>query len=293
MSIKDVKFGNQKLQVKQFSLDMMVENPSILLVAKRGNGKSWICRTILRHFDKIPVGLVIAPTEKLADPPFYSEFVPETYIHYDFKSETIERLLYRQDIMIEKAKKYKKKDKIIDPRSFILMDDCLSKKKAWAKDETVLELLYNGRHYKIMYILTMQSILGIGPDLRTNFDYIFLLADDFYSNLKKIYEHYAGMFPSFDSFRKVFTELTKEFGAMVIINRGARADWSDKIMWFKASYEKTNDMIGCKQYIENHEKNYIKDWRIKQKFSKMAVSLNDISKKNDNIVIVKEEKEDE
>jgi hypothetical protein len=62
MSIKDVKFGNQKLQVKQFSLDMMVENPPILLVAKRRNGKSWICRTILKHFDKIPVKLVIAPT---------------------------------------------------------------------------------------------------------------------------------------------------------------------------------------------------------------------------------------
>ena len=33
----------------------------------------------------------------------------------------------------------------------------------------------NGRHYKILFILTMQYALGIPPNLRTNIDYVFIL----------------------------------------------------------------------------------------------------------------------
>ena len=72
-----------------------------------------------------------------------------------------------------------------------------------------MELLFNGRHYQLMYMLTMQFPLGITPELRCNFDYIFLLADDNTSNIKRMYEHYAGMFPDFNSFKQVFTQLTK------------------------------------------------------------------------------------
>ena len=85
--------------------------------------------------------------------------------------------------------------KIIDPRTYIVMDDCLSSKGSWMRDKPILELLFNGRHYEIMYILTMQFPLGIPPDLRVNFDYIFLMAEDTLSNLKRIFDHYAGCFP--------------------------------------------------------------------------------------------------
>ena len=229
--------GDKKLQIKEFKLDSMVENPAIVMIAKRASGKSWVCRDILRNFKDIPVGLIIAPTEKMANPPFYSDFFPDSYIHYQYKSEIIERMLYRQDIMIEKQKEKEAEGKIIDPRGFILMDDCLSKKSSWMKDQPIMELLFNGRHYRLMYILTMQFPLGITPELRCNFDYIFLLAEDFYSNLKRLYDHYAGMFPTFDSFRSVFNVVTQDFGSMVIVNRGARSSFTDKVFWYKASNE--------------------------------------------------------
>ena len=252
--------GNKKLQIKQFFLSSMVENPAIVMIAKRASGKSWVCRDILKHFKDIPVGVIIAPTEKMANPPFYSAFFPDTYIHYQYKSETIERILFRQHLMIEKEKDKQKLGVLIDPRGFILMDDCLSTKSSWMKDQPIMELLFNGRHYRLMYILTMQFPLGITPELRCNFDYIFLLAEDFYSNLKRLYEHYAGMFPTFDAFRAVFKELTNDFGCMVIVNRGARASFLEKVFWFKASNDEVG-MIGCDQFINYHRKNYDNDWR--------------------------------
>ena len=41
--------------------------------------------------------------------------------------------------------------------------------------------------------------------MRSNFDYIFLLAEDFTNNRKRLCEHYAGMFPDFASFRRIYS----------------------------------------------------------------------------------------
>ena len=257
--------GNKSLPIREFKLESMCENPAIVMIAKRASGKSWVCRSILKHFKDIPVGIIIAPTEKMATPPFYSDFFPDSYIHYEYKSETIEKLLVRQDIMIEKKMDRQKENKgPIDPRGFILMDDCLSKKGSWMKDQPIMELLFNGRHYQLMYMLTMQFPLGITPELRCNFDYIFLLKDDFYSNLKRLYDHYAGMFPTFDSFRLVFKELTSNFGSMVIVNRGACDNFLDKIFWYRAQNDSVG-MIGCEQFVKHHDDNYDNEWKKKKR----------------------------
>lgn len=259
---KDITFNGDTIPINEFKLDDMVINPSICMIAKRGSGKSWVCRDILNHFSDIPGGVIIAPTDRMNC--FYGKFFPNTYINYKFKSETINKLLCRQDEIIEKTKKKYKEGKRCDPRAFLLMDDCLSSKGKWAKDETILKLLFDGRHYQIMYILTMQFPLGIQPELRGNFDYVFLLADDNYNNQKRIYDHYAGMFPSFNAFRQVFVDLTSDYGCMVIVNRGARNNISDKIFWYKAN-KPSIKKIGSRQFNEFHDNNYDKKWREKEK----------------------------
>lgn len=260
MPTKDVNMvGGDRLPIKEFHLEKMCNYPSIVMIAKRGSGKSIVCKAIMKHFKDIPVGIVIAKTEKMNC--FYGEFFPDTYIFYEYKSEIIENLLRRQEVIIETRKKKKLKGKCVDKRSFIVMDDCLSQKGTWMKDPPISELLYNGRHYGIMYILTMQYSLGITPELRCNFDYIFLLAEDFITNMKRIYDHYAGMFPTFQAFKQVFTQLTEDFGCMVIANRGARSDFLDKVYWYKAPYvENDHFMVGCKQFRLYHDKNYNTNW---------------------------------
>ena len=57
-------YGNKKLQIKQFHLTSMVENPAIVMIAKRASGKSWVCRDILKNFKDIPVGIIIAPMKR-------------------------------------------------------------------------------------------------------------------------------------------------------------------------------------------------------------------------------------
>ena len=111
-----------------------------------------------------------------------------------------------------------------------------------------------------MYILSMQFPLGISPELRVNFDYIFLLADDMVSNLKRIHEHYAGIIGSFEVFKQIFSQLTADFGVMVIVNRGARASLSDKIFWYKANIIDSSTIYGHRQFKNFHNRNYNENW---------------------------------
>lgn len=241
-----------KFQILEFNLDKMVIDPSIVMIAKRGSGKSFITRDLIHHYKNIPGGLVIAPTDRMNS--FYKFFFPDLYIHYDIKETLLKKILMRQSMIIEKTKDKKKQGLKIDPSGILIMDDCLAKKKSWAKDESIMEILMNGRHYKLTYILTMQTPLGITPDLRLNFDYVFLLKEDSSINKKKLWENYASMFPSLSAFEKVFSKCTEDYRAMVIDNRKPSDNIQEKVFWFKAQDRKFS--FGSKTFKDLHKKYY-------------------------------------
>lgn len=275
MGIKDIDVSGKCLPIREFQLKWLVEDPTIVLIAKRGSGKSWVCRSLLMYFNSIgmPGGVIIAPTDNMTK--FYGNFFPESYVHYEYSSEILDKIFYRQNKMIKKKEQKKLRGKKINPKCFLLMDDCLADNSVWKKDKNISTIFCNGRHYQITFMLTMQYPLGIGPTLRTNIDYTFLLHDDLWSNQKRIYDNYAGIFPTFDFFRQVFKDLTKEHGCMVICNRGGESELLEKVFWFKAKKEDGN-MIGSKQFIKFHSLNYNKNW---EEEGNNHVNINDYVKK--------------
>ena len=92
----------------------------------------------------------------------------------------------------------------------------------------------NGRHWRIMLIITMQYPLGVPPNLRTNIDYVFILREPYISNRKRIYENYAGMFPTFESFSQVLDQCTENYECLVIDNNSKSNKLIDQIFWYKA-----------------------------------------------------------
>lgn len=241
-----------KFQIVEFKLSKMVQDPSIVMIAKRGSGKSFITRDIIHHYRHIPGGVVIAPTDRMNS--FYKYFFPDLYIHYDIKETILKKILLRQSMMIEKERDKKKLGRKVDPSGILIMDDCLARKKSWAKDESIMEILMNGRHYRLTYILTMQTPLGITPDLRLNFDYVFLLKEDSTINKKKLWDNYASMFPSLGAFEKVFSKCTEDYRSMVIDNRKPSDSIQQKVFWFKAKDRKFS--FGSKTFRNLHKKYY-------------------------------------
>ena len=281
MTIKEINYGATKLQIKKFDIKNMCEYATICIIAKRATGKSFLVKELIYHLKDIPTILAISRTEKLNS--FYSDFIPDTYIYSDYSSELLSGLFNRQNRIIEDNKQREKEGKTKkNGYVMLIMDDCLSSKGIWLRDSNILELFYNGRHSLISFILTLQYAIGIPPELRSNFDYIFLLAEDIISNRKRLFDHYAGMFPSFDVFQQVFSELTDNYGVMVIDNRIHSKNITDKVFWYKAKNE-PSFKIGCKKYIKYHDQNYDDKW---DKRIDIFNSQNLIKKKNNIKIIV-------
>jgi hypothetical protein len=258
MTIKDIKVGNSKLQIKKFDIKSMPDNVTIAMIAKRASGKSYLTREILFHLRHIPTIIAISRTEKLNK--FYGDFIPDIYIYDAYSSEILNKIYARQERIKEDNETRKKEGKRLkDPRLILIMDDCMSSKGSWVKEQQIAELFFNGRHYDLSFILTMQYAVGIPPEMRSNLDFIFLLAEDFISNRRKLFDHYAGMFPSFDVFNYVFTQITSDYGCMVINNRIHSTNITDKVFWYKAK-DTPNFTIGSKRYKKYHKKYYDSDW---------------------------------
>ena len=224
----------------------------VVLIGKRDTGKSFLCKDILYHHKGIPVGQVISGTEGANQ--FYSKIVPKLFIHGEFDTQIVQNMIKRQKILIDKINQG---DNSIDPRCFLILDDCLYD-NTWAKDKWMRSVFMNGRHYKMLFLLTMQYALGVPPNLRTNVDYVFILRENYVSNRKRLYEHYAGMFPSFEMFCQIMDQCTENYECLVINNNAKSNKLTDQVFWYKA--EPHDDFkIGAPSFWEYSEKNILKE----------------------------------
>jgi hypothetical protein len=244
------------LELKKFDMKRITflkdenKGPVIVLIGRRDTGKSYLVRDLLFHHRDIPIGTVISGTE--AGNGFYASHIPKIFIHDEYSSGIIENILKRQKSVMKEVNKQIQmyKSSKIDPRTFVILDDCLYD-NTWAKDKLMRLLFMNGRHWKVLLILTMQYPLGIMPNLRTNIDYVFILREPYIANRKRIYENYAGMFPTFESFCQVMDQCTENYECLVIDNNVKSNKLSEQIFWYKADSTIRHDFkLGAKEFWE-------------------------------------------
>ena len=240
------------LELKRFEMSEIKFDPNenkgpvVGLIGRRDTGKSYLVRDLLYYHQDIPIGTVISGTE--AGNGFYGAHVPKLFIHDEYNTAIIENILKRQKAVLKQVKKevetYRKSN--IDPRAFVILDDCLYD-ASWTKDKMMRLLFMNGRHWKIMLVITMQYPLGIPPNLRTNIDYVFILREPYITNRKRIWENYAGMFPTFESFCQVMDQCTENYECLVINNNAKSNKLQEQIFWYKADHH-DDFKLGAKEY---------------------------------------------
>jgi len=242
------------LELKKFDMKTISfkpnenKGPVVVLIGKRDTGKSFLVRDLLYYQQDIPIGTVISGTEEGNG--FYEKMVPKLFVHNEYNTAIIENILKRQRTVLKQIKKEMEtyKRTTIDPRAFVILDDCLYD-NTWARDKMMRLIFMNGRHWKIMLIITMQYPLGIPPTLRTNIDYVFILRENYIANRKRIYENYAGMFPTFESFCQVMDQCTENYECLVINNNSKSNKLQDQVFWYKA--DNHNDFrLGSKEFWE-------------------------------------------
>ena len=242
------------LHLKKFNIRKIPKNSVVVFIGKRNTGKSFLVKDLLYYLRDIPIGTVISGTEGANA--FYSEIVPGLFIHDEYRPDIISNALKRQKLIVNKVKQEEQAygNSNIDPYAFIILDDCLYD-NSWTKDSNVRSLFMNGRHYSVLFLITMQFALGIPPNLRGNIDYVFILRENYISNRKRIYDHYAGMFPTFEIFCQVMDQCTENYECLVIDNTSKSNKIEDQVYWYKATAHESFK-IGAPEFWQHHSNNY-------------------------------------
>lgn len=270
------------LHLKKFDISSIKDDKVVVLIGKRETGKSFLVKDLLYYHRDLPIGTVISATE--AANGFYGDIVPSIFIHDEYTPAVVDNVIKRQKLLKKRIEKEKKTfgTSRIDPRSFLILDDCLYD-SCWSKDKNIRLLFMNGRHYNMMFVITMQYPLGVPPNLRTNIDYVFILRENLVSNRKRIYENFAGMFPSFEVFCQTMDQCTENFECLVINNNAKSNKIEDQVFWYKAEPHE-NFRMGAKEF-----------WALNSELSKEEddeeeeemFNINDIRKKKGPCINVK------
>ena len=245
---------NSDINLRKFDLSTMAENATIIMIARRGAGKTTTIKEICYTKRKMACGVLICPTERMNGE--YKFFFPDLFIHYDVDVALIEKILSRQTIMIEKMKNKKKIGMTLDPSILLVMDDCMSEKGVWKKSTAVKAIFVEGRHYMITYVLAMQNIKDLGPEFRNNFDYAFLFLNKISAEIEKIRTAYVGLPKS--TFEKTFRACTTNYGCMVVDYKSPSSSIDEQIFFYRTQKQDLNRefAFGSKRFRDYHKKYY-------------------------------------
>lgn len=210
----------------------------VLLIGKRGSGKSWMLRylaSIYQATKKIHVCIGFSPTDESND--VLSSFIPPTLIYSEFDEDVIER------IMIEQRKRIRQKKPI--RRVLLVFDDCGYDSKRLFKSNVIKSLVYNGRHIHITLILTLQYTMDMPSSIRGNIDVTLTLRETIQSNRERLYRYFFGQFDSMKSFSLALNACTDNYGCLVSANNLCLStEISDSIFWFRAPADLPSVKLG-------------------------------------------------
>jgi hypothetical protein len=239
-----------KLELKKFDISSIKDDAVIVFIGKRRTGKSFLVRDLLYYHTDIPIGTVVSATEGANR--FFRDFVPYSCIYDEVTPELTSNIIKRQK---KKSKSMKKEYSTygttrIDPRTFVIFDDCLYD-SSWSKDKNVKALFMNGRHLKTLFIITMQYPLGIPPNLRTNVDYVFILRENITQNRRRIYENYAGIFPTYEIFSQIMDQCTENYECLVIDNTTLSNKVEECVFWYKGETHEDYKLCASHLWLNN------------------------------------------
>ncbi len=175
------------LNVKQhFNFTSILDKfNSALIIGKRASGKTTLAKNIA---SKLNVGSTIIFTHNKSN--------------NDHGFKNID-LVSEYDSM--KLKEIYEKQKSPESKPVLIVFDDSIYSNTINNDNNFKQIILNGRHNKIHTIVITQYALGFSPEIRTNFDLIFVFKDNNISNIKRLYEYYFGVLPKF----KIFDTLMK------------------------------------------------------------------------------------
>jgi hypothetical protein len=220
------------------------------------------------------------------------------YISFGLSDEIFPFRIYKgiEEFDIEKYLKYLKyvKNKNKDNNKYktmLIFDNSIFKNSL--EDKFLNELIFHSKYYNIILIISMQFPMGLSPEFRNTIDTIFLFNNHTISNEKRLYDHYCGMFPNFEIFKKYYNKITQNHGTMVIDQTRDGYDITDMIYDYRVNNINDN-LLDKNKFIKNkYEKNtdnIINIKILKERITELEERIekleNDLNSRNNNTIYI-------
>jgi hypothetical protein len=207
----------QRLKLQTFvpTCKSFINSPKAVIIGRRKEGKSWLMKDLLFHLNDIQRGIIFHGLEDSQH--FYNSFVSPESVHTKFNKVDALELLRKQQV-----------DECLN-NTVVVMDDVIYDMKI---KSDIVELFSEANLNNTSLLLSMQySFSGLKDK---HVDYAFIFKDKSIVNLKCCYEHYAGMFPTFESFIDVISSLNK-YECLVIHLSSESKRVTEQVFKYKAS----------------------------------------------------------
>jgi len=211
------------LKLKRWDPSVVQGDKTILVIGKRGSGKSVAVADLMYNQRKcIPAAVVFSGTEESNG--YFGQYIPKEYLYSEYDTNTVNKIVERQKSLIKQKR----------PSPTMLILDDVAYDKGFFKDKLFRYIMLNGRHVKLFTIVTQQYSLDTPPYARSNFDYVICFRDPILSNRERLYKQFFGIFPNFNAFQDVFAACTENFECLVIDQTARSNKIEDCVFWWKA-----------------------------------------------------------
>lgn len=217
------------LKIRKFNPQQIQSHRMIIFVGKKGSGKTTCMKDIFYHLkDRFDLAVALAGTHEAAST--FREFIPECFVYDKIDIHVAEKLVQYARIM----------EKTCDrPRHVLLLvDDCLgftgTKDKHPFEHPVFRDIVYNQRHLKLTFAVSLQYTMSIKPCMRTQVDYAFVFQDTNHDNRTKMWKYFFGVFEDLNSFTQTLQKCTVNHECLVMDNVSNTGKIEDNLYYYKA-----------------------------------------------------------
>jgi len=237
-----------EIQLKKFDLSRICSDSIIYIDGRRRAGKSVLAKDIMCNLSKrgVRYGKIFTPYGRysLTYDPTYEDFFP-----YAFIEEYNDKVL--DDMIIHQSRRIRRNGGKSDKNNTVVLLDGVMSNDLLRVSKPLQTLFVQGRCYNICGIITSRHPLSLPPQLRCNIDYAFLFkTTDDDSMLRKLWENYASIIPTFSMFKKIMDAVTINYpyNCLVIDHTSHSSELTDKVFYYDANIHDNGERFGSEEF---------------------------------------------
>ncbi|AGO82345.2 hypothetical protein pdul_cds_334 [Pandoravirus dulcis] len=230
-----------QLDLRKFNWKAFKPDRVVMLVGKRGTGKSVLLRDLLSHLSsEYDGGVAMSPTPESQD--MFREFMPDSCVFDEYSSEKIGEI-------VTKLRQFNHMG--VYKRVFVLLDDCMFDASV-LKSKQMRDIHMNGRHLKILFLNIVQYVMDVPKAIRSQIDYVFALREPQRAYRENLYKNFFGIFPTYDEFSAAFDACTENFGCIVVDSTARTNAIEDSVFWYRGSPDPPKFILGNRNFWKLH-----------------------------------------